>query len=213
MQKILVMGGSSGIGLATVNAALNAGFSVRMFSRHADTSPLTHPRLERVAGDALSSAAVTDALEGVDAVVQSLGVPFNLRLFTGPIELFSTATETLLPAMQQQGATRLLAVTGFGAGTSQAAIHPLQRAGFNLVFGRAYADKSRQEEMIVNSALDWTIVRPGVLTNGSARSSYQALLTPDTWRNGIISRASVADFIVSSLQDPQWRHKSPVLIN
>ena len=161
----------------------------------------------------LSSAAVTEALEGVDAVVQSLGVPFNLRLFTGPIDLFSAATKVLLPAMQQHGVTRLLAVTGFGAGTSQAAIHPLQRAGFNLVFGRAYADKTRQEEMIVNSALDWTIVRPGVLTNGPARPNYKALADPETWRNGVTSRASVADFIVKSLNDPQWRHAAPVLVN
>ena len=59
---------------------------------------------------------------------------------------------------------RLICVTGFGAGDSRASISCLQRLPFQMVFGRAYADKSVQERLIKDSSLDWTIVRPGVLT-------------------------------------------------
>ncbi len=38
----------------------------------------------------------------------------------------------------------------------------LQRPGFNLIFGEAYADERQQERMIKASSLDWTIARPGV---------------------------------------------------
>lgn len=101
----------------------------------------------------------------MDAVIQTLGIPANARMLTGPIDLFSTTKTTLLPLMQELGILRLISVTGFGAGDSRSSIAPLQRLGFDLVFGRAYCDKDIQEQLITQSGLDWTIVRPGVLIN------------------------------------------------
>lgn len=108
---------------------------------------------------------------------------------------------------------RLIAVTGFGAGDSRAAISYFQRLPFELIFGRAYADKTIQEELIRSSALDWTIVRPGVLTNFRGTGKYQVLCEPGTWRNGIISRADVADFIATALDSRDLVHKAPVVIS
>lgn len=73
---------------------------------------------------------------------------------------------------------------------------PLQRIGFALVFGRAYADKDVQERLIRGSDLDWVIARPGVLTNGRAIGRHRVLARPEEWRNGIVSRADVAAFLV-----------------
>ncbi len=206
------MGGSAGIGLEVVKQGLAEGHQVRAFARSARSIELRHERLETFAGDALDAAAVQDALKGTDAVVQALGVPFNLRLFTGPITLFSAATEILLNAMSDATCTRLMTVTGFGAGDSRASIHPLQRLGFNLVFGRAYADKSKQEQLIKSSDLDWTIVRPGVLTNGRDAERYRVLVEREDWRNGLVSRAAVANFLIKAVADQSTFRKSPVLI-
>jgi putative NADH-flavin reductase len=210
-KKLLVIGASSGIGLATVQAACESGLSVTAFARRASQMPFSHNALTKIDGDALVATDVNHALQNIDAVVLSLGVPFNLRLFTGPITLFSAATKVVLQQMQKVGVQRLVCITGFGAGDSIRAIHPLQRIGFNLVFGRAYGDKSIQEEQIVASNLQWTIARPGVLTNGM-RKPYQILTQPDTWRNGIISRANVADFVVSAIIEESYIGQSPVLI-
>jgi hypothetical protein len=35
---------------------------------------------------------------------------------------------------------------------------------------------------------------------------------PAEWRNGIISRADVADFLVSQLESDAWLRKAPVLV-
>lgn len=211
-SHLLVMGASSGIGLEVVKQSLAAGHQVRAFARSAKNINLVHEHLELFTGDALNPAQVRSALVDIDAVVQTLGVPFNLRLFTGPITLFSEATGLLVDAMQAADCKRLLSITGFGAGDSQASIHPLQRMGFNLVFGRAYSDKSKQEQLIQNSNLNWTIVRPGVLTNGQNTENYQTLVTPETWRNGLVSRAAVANYLVSNISDPTSFRTSPVII-
>ena len=212
MKNVLVIGASRGIGLAVVKRALERGHSVRAFARSAKRIEIDDPRLERVDGDARSPEDLHRALAGTDAVVLSLGVPPGPGFIVGPVDLFSSATRALLPAMHETGVRRLIAVTGFGAGDSRAAIPLVQRLPFQLVFGRAYADKDIQEQLIRDSGLDWTLVRPGVLTNCRATGRYRVLPEPATWRNGIVSRADVADFIVAQLDSPDFVHRAPVVI-
>ena len=211
-MKILVIGGSSGTGLACVREALARGHDVRMFSRSASETGLSHERLDKLDGDALVAADVARALEGVDVVLQTLGVPLDPKLVTGPITLFSKATRVMLPAMRTANVGRLVALTGFGAGDSASAVSAWQRPGFNLVFGRAYADKGEQERMIEDSGLTWTIARPGVLRNGPKTGDYKVLLDPGRWRNGLIRRSDVADFMVTAATSNGYAGKAPVLI-
>ncbi len=212
MTRIVVIGGSSGVGLACTREALARGHEVRMFARSASETGLAHERLEKLDGDALVAADVARALEGMEAVLQTLGVPLGPKLVTGPITLFSSATKVLLPAMEAAGVRRLVALTGFGAGDSYAAVSALQRPGFKLVLGKAYADKGEQERMIRASELDWTIVRPGVLRNGAKTGQYRVLVDPKRWRNGIIRRSDVADFMVTAATSAEYTGKAPVLI-
>jgi putative NADH-flavin reductase len=211
-MKLLVIGASRGIGLAVVKCALERGHTVRAFARSATRIAIDSPRLDRADGDARSPADVRRALPGTDAVVLALGVPPTPAFVIGPVDLFSTATRALLPAMAETGVRRLIAVTGFGAGSSREAIPLLQRLPFLLVFGRAYADKDVQEQLIRESDLDWTLVRPGVLTNGTATGRYRVLSEPADWRNGIIARADVAAFIVEQLDSAAFLRRAPVLI-
>lgn len=209
-MRILVIGASRGIGLETVQTALAEGHRVRAFARSAGRIGLSHRSLEKLPGDALDPDAVDRALDGVDAVVQAMGVP--LRDLARPVTLFSAATRTLLPAMERRGVRRLLCVTGFGAGDSRRAVGCLQRVPFRLLLGRAYDDKDEQERLVRASALDWTIVRPGILVPGPGLGRYRVLAAPSQWRNGFIARADVADFIVRQLDGTEYLGQAPVLV-
>lgn len=128
------------------------------------------------------------------------------------MHLFSEATRVLVGAMQDQSVRRLICVTGFGAGDSRASINCLQRIPFQIVFGRAYDDKSLQEQLIKGSALDWTIVRPGVLTPGGRSGRYKVLREVSQWRNGLISRSDLAEFLVRQIEDRAYFGATPVLV-
>ncbi|MBE7199722.1 MAG: NAD(P)H-binding protein [Parafilimonas terrae] len=211
MAHVLVIGASQGIGLETVKAALAAGHRVRGFARSAGRMEVTGSNFEPFPGDALNAADIAAALDGIDVVVQALGVPGKDLL--GPVTLFSRSTGVLVSAMESAGVARIIAVTGFGTGDSRDAIGLLQRVPFRLVLGRAYDDKDVQEMRIRRSSLDWTFVRPGILTPGSASGRYKVLTDPASWRNGLISRADVARFIVGEIDRPAHVRKAVVLVN
>ena len=210
MAHVLVIGASGGIGRETLSAALDAGHRVRAFSRSANEIDLENSYLEKHSGDAMNEAGIDAALDGIDVVVQTLGIGAD-ELFKS-VNLFSESTRILIAAMQRRNVRRLIVVTGFGAGDSRGAIGCLQRIPFRLFLGRAYNDKDVQERLIKESGLVWTIVRPGILTKGARTGRYRVLVEPSQWRNGVISRADVADFIVRSIDDDGRAQQAPVLI-
>ena len=210
-MRILIIGASKGIGLETTRQALAAGYEVRALARSALSINLADAKLEKMQGDALNKRNVEAALAGVDVVIVTLGIGLG-DLFK-PVHLFSEATRVLIAAMTVKNVNRLVCVTGFGTGKSQASIAPLQRFPFKIVFGRAYDDKSLQENLIKQSGLDWTIVRPGVLLNGARTQRYNVFREPYEWRNGIITRANVADFLVKQIEDRSFIGAAPVLVN
>src|SRR4051794_34639530 len=119
MPRILVIGGSRGIGLEVVRQAVGSGFAVRAFARSADRIPGSAPNLEKRVGNATDAEDVAAALAGVDAVIMTLGVRFGREMLLGPVRLFSAASRTVVPAMERAGISRLICVTGFGAGDSR----------------------------------------------------------------------------------------------
>ncbi len=212
MTRILVMGGSQGIGLAVCRAAVAKGHRVRAMSRNGRLPADIGGDCEAFIGDARSADDVIRALTGTDVVVQALGVPPSLDFILKPVTLFSEATRVLLPAMTKAGVGKLVAVTGFGAGDSHDAIDILQRLPFRLIFKNAYDDKSIQEALIAASDLDWLIVRPGVLMNCPLSGNYKVLTRSSEWRNGIVARADVADFIVQRIEANILNREKPVII-
>jgi putative NADH-flavin reductase len=164
VATVLIIGASRGIGLETVKAGLEAGHSVRALARSARRIPIDHPKLEKMAGDALETATVKRALSGVDVVIQSIGVSAGPEVILKPTRFFSKATRVLVTAMEETQVERLICVTGFGAGDSRGHGGFLYNATFHLLLGRVYDDKDVQERIVRRTKLDWVIVRPVILT-------------------------------------------------
>ncbi|MDA7423883.1 NAD(P)-dependent oxidoreductase [Thalassococcus lentus] len=209
-MHILVIGASRGIGKAVTLAALEAGHSVRAMSRTADTMDPAQG-LEPFAGDATRAADLEKALQGVDAVVMALGIRETVAMLWKKVTLFSDATAALVPLMERDGPSRLICITGIGAGDSAQSLSSVERVGHKIVFSQPYRDKTKQEQIIKESALRWTLVRPTVLTNNKASGKYRVLTDPKDWRMGMISRADVADYVLKALRDDETIGTAAVL--
>lgn len=211
MTRILVIGASRGIGYETVKRALELGHEVRGMARNTTALGSDNSALEPFPGDATDPGQVTKALVGMDAVIHALGVRVTLQTPFQPVTLFSRSTEVLVSAMEKSGPRRLLAVTGIGCGDSISALSRVEINARDLTLGPIYRDKNLQETIIRNSGLNWTLVRPTFLTRGARTGRYKVMSEPGTWRNGMISRADVADFLVSQVDKDLFVGKGPVL--
>ena len=204
----------SSIAMPTCKGELVSSIRVRALARSAASIPMQNPNLEKVSGDALDTDTIRNALKDVRVVVQTLGVDISPRAIFQPTTLFSQSTRILVDAMKDAGVKRLIAVTGLGAGDSYGHGGLLYDAvAFPLLLKRVYGDKDVQEWIIKSSGLDWTIVRPGLLTNRPATGRYRVLTTSKDWRFGVISRADVADLLVRQIDDRALIGTTPLLIN
>jgi len=207
-RTLLVLGATGGTGRLIVAQALARGYDVAALVRSREkAADLTGVTL--IVGDARDEKALREAIRGRDAVICSLGTPPSP---TREVTLLSTATRALVDAMKAEAVSRLVCITGIGAGDSKG------RGGFafdNLIYPfllkNVYADKNRQEAIVRDSGLDWVLVRPSILNDKPGRGAVRALTDLSKFHGGTIARADVAKFVLDQVRDPTWAHRSPLI--
>lgn len=206
--KILVLGATGGTGRLIVGQAVARGYDVTVLGRSAEKArDLNGAKF--IIGDARDETALRKALKGRDAVVSALGTPASpFREVT----LLSTATRALVSAMKAEQVSRLVCITGMGAGDSAGHGGVLfDNLIFPLLLRKVYADKDRQEAVVRDSGLDWVLVRPSVLNNKPSRDTIRALTDLSDFHGGTISREDVARFVLDQLRTDAWLHRSPLI--
>ncbi len=207
-MHLLIVGASRGIGLELVQQALQAGHAVTALARHPVHVPGDQALLRVKAGDILSTAAMLEAVRGQDAICLTIGTGLTFK----PVTLFSQGTLNVLAAMAEHGVRRLICVTGIGAGDSRGHGGFLyDRVVAPLLLRTIYQDKDRQEDLIRASGTDWTIVRPGFLTNGPLTGKYRVLTDLTGVTAGRIARADVAHFMLAELAANRYLGQAPLL--
>ncbi len=207
-MKILVIGARRGIGKVLCELAIEHRHEVTALVRDAAGMADIRSQAHIIEGDILDAGKVSQAVEGQDVVCTAIGIGPTRR----PVSVFSEGIKHTIAAMKRHGVERLIAVTGIGAGDSVGHGGFLYDRIFNpLLLSTIYADKNREEQLIRESGLRWTIVRPGFLTNGPLKGSYRATDRLEGVRCGKISRADVAHFILGEAASGEWEGKTPLL--
>jgi uncharacterized protein YbjT (DUF2867 family) len=207
-KRILVLGATGATGRLIVSQALARGYDVNALVRSAEKArELKGANV--IVGDARNEVALRKALEGRDGVISALGTPASpFREVT----LLSTATRVLVGAMKAEHVSRLVCITGMGAGDS--AGHGgflFDNVIFPLLLRKVYADKNRQEAIVRDSGFDWILVRPSVLNNKPDRKPVRALTDLSHFNGGSISREDVAMFVLDQLSADSWLHRAPLI--
>lgn len=207
-MKIAVFGATGGVGRQLVAQALANGAEVTAFARAPKKITQRHGNLNVVPGDAADAAAVFRAVTAQDAILCALGAPI-----TNKDGIRATGTRHIVNAMKQAGVRRLVCLSAFGAGDSFSMLPFLyRRIVFPLILRHVMADHAAQEQIVGESGLDWTIVRPANLTGGPARGTYHAGFTSCGPAYKMkISRADVAAFMLQQLSGGTYLHKTPSL--
>jgi len=205
-MKLIIFGSTGGTGSQLLSQALENGHDVTAFARSPEKLELDHPRLRLFKGDVLDLASVEQAAQGQDAVLCSLGAPAMNKK-----EIRSNGTKNIIHAMEKTGVRRFVCQSGLGCGDSRSLLpFHYKYLIFPLMLRYVYADHEIQERVIRESKLEWTIIRPAVLTNGKHTNSYwHGIEVADKPLTLKISRADVAGFMLKQLEDDTYLKKAP----
>ena len=173
-MKVLVVGGSRGTGAAVVAELAERGHLVTAYARSAGGEGHGSDEVRYVAGDVLDREALGKAMIGQDAVAVTLGIPdnpFRVRLTgraSSPLDIRSSGTRAVIDAMREHGVQRLVVQSTYGIGETYAQLPFGLKLFFTLAIRPQVRDHERQEQLVRESGLDWTILRPVVLNDEPA---------------------------------------------
>jgi putative NADH-flavin reductase len=190
-MRLFIIGATGGTGKQLVDVALQRGHHVTAFVRSPEKLP-RHERLRIVEGNPRITAQLASALPGHDAILSALGA-----IGRGQTTLLGDCAHSTVLAGNASGVKRLFVVSSALLFPDAGLIGTVLR---RFVFGHVLHDSLEMEQVVKNSGLDWTIVRPVRLTNApyTGRWRFEQDLIP---RGGFsISRADVAHFLLEAVE-------------
>jgi putative NADH-flavin reductase len=211
-MKLTIFAATGGIGRQALRQALAAGHDVTAVARNpakvaADVriirADLAHP----------DPAVLASAVEGADAVLSGLGP--HSRAEAG---IAAPGTRAIVAAMKAADVRRIVVVSAAPAGTvpSPGRPHPPKHDpgdGFfmryllgpvsKVALGPVFADLAEMEDVLRDSGLDWTSVRPPRLTDKPATGAYRTAADQNLRGGTVVSRADVAAFMLAVLDRPE----------
>lgn len=199
--RILVLGANGPTGRQTVEQGLARGWSVAALTRHPETFPIRHERLDVLAGDATDRSVIDAAVVDADAVVCTIGAMFTRQ----PVEVYSASARLLVEAMDRHRKRRLVVVTSSGLAPVHAGAGIVSKFARSVMRDRVgktvYDDMAAMESIVSASDLDWTIVRPPGLTN---QPGVGYAVAEDEIEGGICSREDLAALLLDQLDDDRF---------
>lgn len=204
MNSICIFGASGKTGGRIAAIASAEGFAVTAFSRSLSAAQFPE-RTNIVTGDLDDRTAIEQAVQGADAVVCAFGPrPPHTDVFC------AAATRTIIEAMRHHGVRRLVCITGAMVGAypeNRTILFNWMAAMFARQRPEVAADRVRQEKLIAESGLDWTIVKPPRLTDDRPQGQIRSGWDVRVGLRSSVTRDDLARFILDSVRSSLHRHE------
>lgn len=206
-KLVLVAGATGGTGREIARLLGQHKIPARVLSSRAEAKAELEPLGEFMQVDLMKPADAARAVRAVDAILCSVGSrPNPVKMLLGGAMVDDVGTSHLIDAAKQSGVRRFILVTSIGVGETVDDIP----APLKLMLGKVLAAKERAEARLRASGLDYTILRPGGLTNDAATGR---VLGAARGLSGTIPRADVAKAAVAALFQAQASGKTVSLVS
>lgn len=215
-MKICVFGISGRTGSLVAQEAVKRGWQVSGIAR--DKTKVSVAGADITEGTPYDTDIVRKALEGCDAVVSTLNLfPSSHGLYTKittPLDFMSASMRNAVQVMKEKGIRRIVLMTALGVGDSFREIPLFFRILVRISNLRhSYRDHDRQEKILEESGLNWTVVRPVMLTDGTDDLSVMYNIKGDTKIGSSITRRAVANFILDCIEKGEFIGQKPGISN
>jgi putative NADH-flavin reductase len=213
-MKVIIFGATGFSGQAILAETIKQGHDVTVLVRDSSKVKINHNNLRIVEGNVLDSQKVAFVIQNQEAVIQCLGV--GGKGDGNPTTFISEATKVIVDEMQKQQIKRLIALSNVGAGNS-VAFQPWVFTKIILPYFMKWLkviidDKNRMEPIIMNSNLNWTIVRCPNIVDKPAKGKYNATLDGKGLKLSI-TLDDLSKFMVGQLKETTFNKQAPCVSN
>ena len=204
-MTVLVVGATGSIGRLVVDEVMRQGHTARALVRNPDKTRQLPSEAQVIIGDVTRPDTLSGAVDGVDAVVLTLGSDGAGRV--GAENIDYGGVRNVLRALGNRTA-RIALMTAIGV---------TKRTGAYNRATEAHDWKRRSERLVRASGLPYTIVRPGWFDCNAPNEHRLVFLQGDTRQagdpsDGVIARRQIAEVLVRSLSSDHALHKTFELI-
>jgi putative NADH-flavin reductase len=198
-MRLAIFGSAGPTGRALVSQALDKGHDVTAVARNPTAVDATPGHLQVVRADVLDRSSLNGVLNGADAVLSAIGTHGRQ-----PTTVYSMGAANIRDAMQQAGVQRFVGISALPV-TPRTELGAVERwivvPLLWTFFGAMYADMTRMEQVLRDSDLDFTIMRPPQLTNTRATGQYRTAINERLPRARKIARADLAAEMLKVIPD------------
>jgi len=205
-MKVVIFGANGKTGLLLLEQALAKGYQVVAYVRRPESILIENPKLKIVIGNLNEPLKMKDTISGADACISALG---GGSLTKHSIEIMN-GIKNIISIMEITKVHRLIYLSSLGANESRYLIpQPLRFFLTNIFLRVPLADHNTNESNIRKSKLQWTLVRPGSLTDGQLTGDLRhGTENSNIKGSASISRANVASFMIQQLTDTTYEQKA-----
>ena len=206
-MKILLIGATGRTGKLILKKAIEDKHEVTAIVR--DPSKIKDLNAKVIQGSPYDAETVKTAIKNCDAVICTLNVSRKSdnpwAKLRSPKDLISRSVANALEGMKENNIKRIITLSALGAGDSKKKmpfIFNIFLSITNLKY--AFTDHTRQEELLAESNMEWTVIRLPMLTDDNGEAEILVNKSDGVRLNKNINRESVARFILSILDDQKY---------
>lgn len=204
--KVAVIGGTGKAGKYIVKNLLAQGFSIKILLRYPEKFQISSPLIEIVKGDARDLLAIRQLLKDCQAIISAVGQP------VGEPSVFSQVTRNIIQVMHEYQMHRYILITGLNVDTPFDQKSPKTKFGTDWMktnYPLTTADKQVEYETLVESDIDWTLVRLPMIEQTDTINEIKIDL--EDCPGDQISATDLALFLIKQLTDQKYIKKAPFI--
>jgi len=215
-MRILLLGATGRTGRLLLEQALDHGHIVHALVREKQKITIERYNLTIFEGTPQDVTALHRAMQGCETVLSALNISRKYEFPWSPLRtpkhFLSSTMDKVVTLSHRNHLRRVVFISAWGVNETKKDLPGWFRwLVNNSVLRHQYNDHEKQEEVLRNSTLDWTAVRPVFLTNSENHKEVFVSEGNEARPNLYISRRNVASFMLDVLEKNLYLCQAPVV--